>query len=68
MRMLPVVIRVTDLDRSIDFYANVLGIKILRKKALQTRKFTLAFLGYADELNLTVLELIYNWDTKEYAL
>ena len=68
MRMLPVVIRVTDLDRSIDFYANVLGIKILRKKALPTRKFTLAFIGYADELNLTVLELIYNWDTKEYAL
>ena len=68
MRMLHTMIRVGDLDRSIDFYTEVLGMKLLRRKDYPDGKFTLAFVGYGDEKDSTVLELTHNWDTKKYDL
>ena len=58
MRILHVMIRVANLERSVDFYTNILGIKVLRKKDFPEGKFTLVFLGYADESNSTVIELL----------
>ena len=60
MRFLHVMLRVSDLDQSIEFYTNILGMRLLRKKDYPTGKFTLAFLGYGDESDHTVLELTYN--------
>jgi lactoylglutathione lyase len=68
MRMLHTMIRVGDLDRSIDFYTNVLGMRLLRRKDYPEGKFTLAFVGYGDEADHTVIELTHNWDTKSYDL
>lgn len=68
MRMLHTMIRVGDLDRSIQFYTDVLGMKLLRRKDYPDGKFTLAFVGYGDESDHTVLELTHNWDTKSYDL
>jgi lactoylglutathione lyase len=68
MRMLHTMIRVGDLDRSIDFYTNVLGMQLLRKKDYPDGKFTLAFVGYGDESDHTVIELTHNWDTDSYDL
>jgi len=68
MRMLHTMIRVGDLDRSIKFYSEVLGMKLLRRKDYPDGKFTLAFIGYGDESGHTVLELTHNWDTKSYDL
>lgn len=68
MRMLHTMIRVGDLDRSIKFYTEVLGMKLLRRKDYPDGKFTLAFVGYGDESNHTVLELTHNWETKSYDL
>ena len=68
MRMLHTMIRVGDLDRSIKFYSEVLGMKLLRRKDYPDGKFTLAFVGYGDESDHTVLELTHNWDTKSYDL
>ena len=68
MRMLHTMIRVGDLQKSIDFYADVLGMKLLRKKDYPDGKFTLAFVGYGDEAEHTVIELTYNWDTDHYDL
>ena len=68
MRMLHTMLRVGDLDRSIDFYTHVLGMKLLRRKDYPEGKFTLAFVGYGDEADHTVLELTHNWDTKSYDL
>jgi lactoylglutathione lyase len=59
-------IRVGDLQRSIDFYTEVLGMKLLRKKDYPDGKFTLAFVGYGDEKDNTVIELTYNWGTDSY--
>jgi len=59
-------IRVGDLDRSISFYTDVLGMKLLRRKDYPDGKFTLAFLGYGDEQHNTVLELTFNWGVTEY--
>jgi len=64
--MLHTMLRVGDLDRSIDFYTSVLGMKLLRRKDYPDGKFTLAFVGYGDEADHTVLELTHNWDTKAY--
>ena len=63
MRMLHTMLRVGDLKKSIDFYTNVLGMKVLRKKDYPSGKFTLAFVGYGGEENNTVSELTHNWDT-----
>jgi len=66
MRLLHTMLRVGDLDRSIDFYTNVLGMKVLRRKDYPEGKFTLAFVGYDDESRTAVIELTHNWDTKKY--
>ena len=68
MRMLHTMLRVGDLDRSIDFYTQVLGMKLLRRKDYPDGKFTLAFVGYGDEDGHTVLELTYNWGVDHYEL
>jgi len=61
-------LRVGNLDRSLDFYTNVLGMRVLRKKDYPDGKFTLAFVGYQDEADGAVLELTHNWDTEHYDL
>ena len=68
MRILHTMLRVGDLQRSIDFYTGVLGMKLLRRKDYPDGKFTLAFVGYGDESEHAVLELTHNWDTKSYEL
>src|ERR1700730_4057440 len=66
MRMLHTMIRVGDLERSIGFYTDVLGMKLLRRKDYPDGRFTLAFVGYGAESEQAVLELTHNWDTKSY--
>ncbi len=66
MRILHTMLRVGDLHESIRFYTEVLGMKLLRKKDYPDGKFTLAFIGYGDESDHTVIELTYNWDTDAY--
>ena len=68
MRILHTMLRVGDLERSIDFYTNVLGMKLLRRNDYPEGKFTLAFVGYGPESEGAVLELTHNWDTKAYEL
>jgi lactoylglutathione lyase len=68
MRLLHTMLRVGDLDASIDFYTGVLGMRLLRKKDYPDGKFTLAFVGYGDEADNTVIELTHNWDTGRYNL
>ena len=68
MRMLHTMLRVGDLQRSLDFYTQVLGMRELRRKDYPEGKFTLAFVGYGDEKDTTVLELTHNWDTKSYEI
>ena len=68
MRILHTMLRVGDLQRSLDFYTNVLGMKLLRRKDYPEGRFTLAFVGYADESQTAVLELTHNWDTAAYDL
>ena len=68
MRILHTMLRVGDLDRSIRFYTEVLGMKLLRRKDYPDGRFTLAFIGYGDEADHTVIELTYNWDTDSYEL
>ena len=68
MRVLHTMIRVGDLDRSIKFYTEVLGMKLLRKKDYPDGKFTLAFVGYGPESEQAVIELTHNWDTSAYDL
>jgi lactoylglutathione lyase len=66
MRILHTMLRTGDLRRSIDFYTNILGMQLLRQKDYPDGKFTLAFLGYGDEADHTVIELTYNWDVDSY--
>jgi lactoylglutathione lyase len=66
MRMLHTMLRVGDLERSLRFYTEVLGMKLLRRKDYPKGKFTLAFVGYGDEADNTVIELTHNWDTATY--
>lgn len=68
MRILHTMLRVGNLERSKDFYTRVLGMKLLREHEFPQAKFTLAFLGYGDESENSVLELTYNWDTENYDL
>lgn len=68
MRMLHTMIRVGDLQRSIDFYTQILGMKLLRQKDYPNGRFTLAFVGYGEESDNTVIELTHNWDTENYDL
>jgi lactoylglutathione lyase len=68
-RFLHTMIRVRDLDASLRFYTELLGMKLLRKRDYPTGKFTLAFVGYGEETDSTVVELTHNWEQKEpYAL
>ena len=66
MRILHTMLRVSDLDRSVDFYTNVLGMRLLRRNDYPDGSFTLAFLGYGTEQDNTVLELTYNWGVDRY--
>jgi lactoylglutathione lyase len=66
--MLHTMLRVGDLERSLSFYTEVLGMKLLRRKDYPGGKFTLAFVGYGDESDHTVIELTHNWDTDSYDL
>lgn len=68
MRMLHTMLRVGNLERSVKFYTEVLGMTELRRAEYPDGKFTLVFIGYGDESSNTVLELTYNWDTESYDL
>lgn len=68
MRILHTMLRVGNLQRSIEFYTKILGMKLLRQKDYPDGEFTLAFLGYGDESENTVIELTYNWGVESYEL
>ncbi|MEX3854394.1 lactoylglutathione lyase [Paraburkholderia sp. BR10923] len=68
MRILHTMLRVGDLDASIRFYTEILGMRLLRKNDYPDGKFTLAFVGYEDESEGAAIELTYNWDTSKYDL
>lgn len=68
MRILHTMLRVRDLDKSIEFYTEMLGMELLRRKDYPSGEFTLAFLGYGPESQQAALELTYNWGAKDYEL
>lgn len=68
MRLLHTMLRVGDLQRSIDFYTNVLGMKLLRTSENLEYKYSLAFVGYGPETEEAVIELTYNWGVDKYEL
>jgi lactoylglutathione lyase len=68
MRMLHTMLRVGNLDQSIKFYCDLLGMKLLRQKDYPGGEFTLAFVGYGEETENTVIELTYNWGVDKYEL
>jgi len=68
MRMLHTMIRVGDLEKSLQFYTEVLGMKLLRRKDYPDGEFTLAFIGYGEESSNTVIELTYNWGKDSYQI
>ncbi|MDD3761304.1 MAG: lactoylglutathione lyase [Acidithiobacillus sp.] len=68
MRILHTMLRVGDLDRSLAFYTEVLGMRVLRRKDYPEGKFTLAFVGYEEEDRGAVIELTYNWGVDSYEL
>jgi len=68
LRILHTMLRVGDLDRSLRFYTEVLGMRLLRRNDYPEGKFTLAFVGYGDEADTAVLELTYNWGVGKYEL
>ena len=68
MRLLHTMLRVGDLDRSIEFYTEVLGMRLLRRHDYPEGKFTLAFVGYQDESAGAVIELTYNWGVESYEM
>ena len=61
-------LRVGNLDKSLAFYQNVLGMNLIRRKDYPEGRFTLAFVGYGDEAKDTVIELTHNWDTEKYEI
>ncbi len=64
-RLLHTMLRVFDLDKALDFYTRLLGMRLLRKNDYEGGRFTLAFVGYGDETDSAVIELTHNWDQKE---
>jgi len=68
MRILHTMVRVGDLEKSLDFYTNILGMHLLRRQDYPEGRFTLAFVGYQAEEEGAVIELTYNWDTDQYDL
>ena len=68
MRILHTMLRVADLERSLRFYTEVLGMRLLRRKDYPEGKFTLAFVGYGDETDSAVIELTHNWGVDKYEL
>lgn len=68
MRLLHTMLRVGDLEKSIAFYTEVFSMQLLRKKDYPEGRFTLAFVGFGDEENNSVIELTHNWDIKAYDL
>ncbi len=68
MRLLHTMLRVGDLDRSIAFYTEVLGMRLLRRHDYPEGKFTLAFVGFQDEAEGAVIELTHNWGVESYEL
>ena len=68
MRILHTMIRVGNLDRSLSFYTEVLGMRLLRRNDYPEGRFTLAFVGYGEESDNAVIELTHNWDTEPYEL
>lgn len=68
MKLLHTMIRVSNLDRSLQFYTEVLDMKLLRKNDYPEGRFTLAFVGYGPESEQSSIELTYNWDTDHYDL
>ncbi len=68
MRILHTMLRVGDLDRSIEFYTDVMGMSLIRRKDYPDGDFTIAFLGYGDEQQNAVLELTYNWGEDNYEM
>lgn len=68
MRILHTMLRVGNLERSIKFYTEILGMQLLRMRENEQYKYTLAFLGYGDESEGAVLELTYNWGVEQYDL
>ena len=68
MRILHTMLRVGDLDRSLDFYTRIMGMEVLRQSVNEEYKYTLAFVGYQAERDGAVLELTYNWGQDSYEL
>ena len=68
MRLLHTMLRITDLERSLRFYTEVMGMELLRRRDYPGGRFTLAFVGYGKESDTAVLELTHNWDTDSYEL
>ncbi len=68
MRLLHTMLRVGDIERSIHFYTDIMGMRLLRRHEFPTGKFTLAFVGYTDEADGTVIELTCNWGVDDYEL
>ena len=68
MRLLHTMLRVGNLEAALDFYTRILGMNLLRQKDYPSGKFTLAFVGYGEEVDHTVIELTHNWGTTEYNL
>ncbi|MGB7563603.1 MAG: lactoylglutathione lyase [Prochlorococcaceae cyanobacterium] len=68
MRLLHTMLRVGDLERSLAFYTDLLGMRLLRRKDYPSGRFTLAFVGYGDERDTAVLELTHNWETASYEI
>ncbi|WP_372880349.1 lactoylglutathione lyase [Psychromonas sp.] len=66
MKFLHTMIRVIDLEQSIEFYTGVLGMSVLNRSENSEYRYTLVFVGYADQADGTTIELTYNWDTKQY--